>query len=131
MGFDGSNYLVAWADGQRAAVDQGRACRATGTLVLDPGGFIIFSVDKFDWATQPESVAFDGTNYLAVFHRQLDIIGHEWVWERHVSPDGVVLEDGAWLDFGPLDDPAVAAGRTQPPSSPGQTGRTAGSTRGT
>jgi len=127
---DGSSSLVVWADSRNAAKDRLPYCAKCGPppppppppppewdiygarvdgsgAVLDSGGIAIStrSPDQLDPA-----VAFDGTNYLAVWadgpYAQDDIYG------SRVSPGGSVLDPGGIViatGFDDQDAPAVGS----------------------
>ena len=90
LAFDGTNYLVVWED-PRAGTDGGLygARVSPAGDVLDPNGFPISSAPRDQAAPQ---VAFDGTNYLVVWHDgragpfRYDIYG------ARVSTAGTVLD---------------------------------------
>jgi phosphoribosylformylglycinamidine (FGAM) synthase PurS component len=91
ISFDGTNYLVVWHDnrldypyswdiyGARVGVDGG---------VLDPGGIpISTATENQGWPR----VAFDGTNYLVVWHDYRS--AYSWdIYGGRVSVDGSVLD---------------------------------------
>ena len=63
--FGGSTYLVVWA------VPGIRGARVTGEgSVLDPDGIVVSAL-----SAQSPVDAFDGTNYLAVWDNQVDVLG--------------------------------------------------------
>jgi large repetitive protein len=101
--FDGTNYLVAWADG--ASGIRGARVSQAGT-VLDPNG-IAFAASGYDPA-----VAFDGTNYLVVWADSWtdpDDRVFSAIDGARVSPEGFVLGGIAiWTTGGDALAPAVA-----------------------
>jgi hypothetical protein len=84
LAFDGSNFLVVWLDG-RIWGNQNIYCgRVTPSgIVLDTNGIPI-STPPYDLYNP--CVAFDGTNYLTVWHDGSDIYG------TRVSTAGAVLD---------------------------------------
>jgi hypothetical protein len=88
VGFDGSNFLVVWAD-DRAGDGEIYGARVTpqGT-VLDTAGFVIAHAG--DYQAFP-ALAFDGTNFLVV--SEDDRGGDDCdVYGARVTPQGVVLD---------------------------------------
>jgi hypothetical protein len=87
VGFDGTNYLVAW---QRyyGESDIYGARVSPGGVVLDPAGIAIAATGYGEW--QP-AMAFDGTNYLVVYYRG-NSSGWFDVYGVRVSPGGVILD---------------------------------------
>ena len=99
VAFDGTNYLVVWHD-HRNGKDfgiYGTRVDQAGT-VLDPYGFVIS--DTIRQQSYP-SVAFDGTNYLVVWHdirRKTD----SDIYGTRVDPSGMVLDpSGVAISAGP------------------------------
>jgi hypothetical protein len=88
--FDGTNYLVVWADWRNNEVADIYGTRITPSgIVLDPDGIPIST------ANDPQvrcSVAFDGTNYFVVW----DDYRVGWpindIYGARVTTDGVVLD---------------------------------------
>ncbi|MGD9140634.1 MAG: T9SS type A sorting domain-containing protein [bacterium] len=88
VAFDGTNYLVVWADYRsRSSYDVFGARVALDGTVLDPGGFIISAAE--DYQDSP-AVAFDGTNYLVVWTDRRS--GSSDIYGSRVSPGGTVLD---------------------------------------
>jgi hypothetical protein len=87
VGFDGTNFLVAWAD-SRSGLDDIYATRLSpmGT-VLDPGGIAISTAPNEQ--LEP-AVAFDGTNYLVAWGDARS--GEYRVYGARVNPAGNVLD---------------------------------------
>jgi hypothetical protein len=85
--FDGANYLVVWED-HRDGVDVYGARVTPAGIVLDRTGLAISTAAG---AQQSPVVAFDGTNYLVVWHDtrngSLDDI-----YAARVTPAGAVLD---------------------------------------
>ncbi len=89
VAFDGTNYLVVWEDGRTGTYPDIYGARVSKAgLAVDPDGFAI----SMAWHTQARpSLAFDGTNYLVVWH---DFRSNSYysVYFARVSPAGVVLD---------------------------------------
>jgi hypothetical protein len=89
VAFDGTNYLVAWADGRRGDSADVYAARVTkGGDVLDPQGIPL--VVGGDYHFFPVA-AFNGTNYLLVWDDITDS-GMCNIRCARVSPAGRVLD---------------------------------------
>jgi Secretion system C-terminal sorting domain len=107
IAYDGTNYLVVWAD-ERGHEYNIFGTRLTPTgLVLDPAGIPISTAPS--WQSEP-SVAFDGTNYLVVW---LDWrTGYPEIYGARVNQFGSVLDpDGFQISnetFYYKDEPAIA-----------------------
>jgi len=91
LAFDGTNYLVIWYDSREVA----DICDVYGTrvtpegVVLDITGIPIAKPgNNWDWTP---AIAFDGTNYLAVWEDRSDSTWIE-IYGKRVSPSGVVLD---------------------------------------
>jgi hypothetical protein len=72
IGFDGTNYLVAWRDRQAPAGLRGARIRASDGASLDPDAFVIQPSTVDD--VQP-ALAFDGSNHLVVWSDRSRIVG--------------------------------------------------------
>jgi hypothetical protein len=90
IAFDGTNFLVVWADGRNDPMypDTYGARVDTSGNVLDPFGIAISTAPNSQWRP---SVTFDGTNYLVVWEDErngwpLDIYG------ARVDQSGNVLD---------------------------------------
>ena len=93
IAFDGTNYLVIWQDWRNPTWDiYGARVNQSGT-VLDPSGIAISAATNNQ--TNP-SIAFDGTNYLAVWmdKRGDGIYGGLYpdIYSARVTPSGSVLD---------------------------------------
>jgi hypothetical protein len=89
VAFDGTNYLVVWEDGRTGTYTDIYGARVSKSgVALDPDGFAI----SMAWHTQARpAVAFDGTNYLVVWHDYRSNTYYS-VYFARVSPAGVVLD---------------------------------------
>ena len=89
VAFDGTNYLVVWNDGHRLGAGYGEDIY--GQFATKSGALLgsNFVIDQDDYPSDnPTGIAFDGTNYLVVFH---DEINDEWdIYGRSVSTSGSV-----------------------------------------
>ena len=88
-GFDGANFLVVWQDDRNVLGEpdiHGARVTPDGT-VLDTSGFVI-SVSAMGQYTP--AVAFDGTNFLAVWED--DRSGNNDIYGARVTPGGQVLD---------------------------------------
>ncbi len=89
VAYDGTNYLVAWADGRAGGASDIYGARVTSAgTVLDPSGIAISTGESYEG--EP-AVAFDGANYLVVWDdrrsgRLPDVYG------ARVTPEGVLLD---------------------------------------
>jgi hypothetical protein len=110
VGFDGTNYLVAWTHGSGADIYCARI--ASDGTVLDPNGI---PVSTATGDQQNVAVGFDGTNYLLVWQDQRD--GGWDIYGSRVTPAGVVLDPNGILlsNAGPNPPPPPPP---PPPSSP-------------
>jgi hypothetical protein len=107
VAFDGTNYLVVWQDNRGTGFDlYGVRVSASGT-VLDASGLVISSAIGHQ---RNPAVAFDGTNYLAVWEDTRNGPSPD-IFAARVSPAGAVL-DASGLPlcqrFSPQEHPAVA-----------------------
>lgn len=107
IAFDGTNYLVAWADFRDWSYDIYVTRLTKSGVVLDPAGIPV-AIAAGD--QNSVAVAFDGTNYLLAWRdgrngTYTDIYG------ARVSPAGVVLDpDGIQISIAPNHQyaPAIA-----------------------
>ncbi len=84
---DGANCLVAWEDGRNGSRDI-YAARVNGAGgVLDASGIAVYA-SAYD--QESPSVAFDGTNYLVVWHDGRN--GSRDIYGARVATDGSVLD---------------------------------------
>jgi hypothetical protein len=87
VAFDGFNYIVAWQDLRSASNDIYAARVASDGAVLDTAGVLVSDAD--DSQTIP-ALAFDGTNFLAVWKDLRSTSGD--IYGARIGPDGVVLD---------------------------------------
>jgi hypothetical protein len=104
ISFDGTNFLVAWADTRPADLEADvYATRVSpGGAVLDPGGFAVATGTGHQG---PAAISFDGTNHLVLWSTS----GGRMRGNR-VTRAGAVL-DGAGIAIAQtpdLDNPSVA-----------------------
>jgi hypothetical protein len=87
LAFEGANFLVAWHDERTSHYSDIYGARVTpaGT-VLDTAGIAISTAGSFQ---QRPSLAFDGTNFLAVWQ---DARSGWDIYGARVTPAGVVLD---------------------------------------
>jgi len=97
VAFDATNYLVVWQDRRDGCDIYGARIDRDGT-VLDPAGISISTATNFQLSP---SIAFDGTNYLVVWH---DYRSGVDIYGSRVSQAGVVLEPAGILISGAPDD---------------------------
>jgi len=88
LAFDGTNYVVVWQDLRSGTADIYGARVATDGTVLDGTGF---AVSTATGAQEWPAVAFDGTNYLAVWQ---DKRGGPYadIYGARVAKDGSVVD---------------------------------------
>lgn len=103
IAFDGTNYLVAWQDSQLGTVDIVGTRLSTSTTVLDPAGLAIYVGAN----TQSNvRLAFDGTNYLALWDD-----GSTEVHGRRVTTAGALLDGAGFVVAGaPATSSATRSG---------------------
>ncbi|UCD19457.1 MAG: T9SS type A sorting domain-containing protein [candidate division WOR-3 bacterium] len=91
VAFDGANYLVVWQD-ERYDMDIYGARVSQNGEVLDFGGFPI-SNNIFPESPEGDpSIAFDGTNYLVVWHVLYEGAEESNIYGARVTPDALVLD---------------------------------------
>jgi len=89
VAFDGTDYLVAWQDRRTGDFDIYAARVTPSGDVLDTVGIPVSRAP--DWQTEP-AVAFDGTNYLVVWHDARS--SRPGAYCARVTTAGVVLDTG-------------------------------------
>jgi hypothetical protein len=91
VAFDGTNYLVSWQDNRNGHSDIYGARVGQDGTVLDPLGIAISMADSNQLCS---SIAFDGTNYLVVWHDKRNGSGFTRcdIYGARVSQDGTILD---------------------------------------
>ena len=112
LAFDGTNFLVVWDDYRSGSSPDVYGARVTpqGT-VLDPSGFVISQAAGYQ---EYPSVAFDGTNFLAVWEDYRDGDTSD-IYGARVTPQGTVLDPSGFVisqAAGYQEHPAVAVDGT-------------------
>jgi hypothetical protein len=114
IGFDGTNYLVAWTKGPFGSGDIYCARVAPDGTVLD-----LASIPVSTAAGDQHGVAveFDGTNYLVAWQ---DHRGEDWdVYGARVTPAGQVLDqEGILISTQPAGPPPPPPPPAPPPPPP-------------
>ncbi len=107
VAFDGTNYLVVWADRRNGSDPDIYGCRVSSSgTILDPAGI---AISKAGGDQTHPWVAFDGTNYLVVWVDNRS--GSADIYGCRVSQSGIVLDpDGIAISTGGDDQesPSVA-----------------------
>jgi hypothetical protein len=88
IGFDGTNYMVVWQDLRSGSSDIYAARVSKTGTVLDPGGIAVTTAPNLQ--AYP-AIAFDGTNYMVVWHDERNS-SHYDLYGARVSKAGVVLD---------------------------------------
>lgn len=87
--YGGSSYFVAWNDTRNSWNNDIYGARvATNGGVTDPTGILMSSAPNTQYAP---AVAYDGTNYLVVWHDYRSTINYD-IYGTRVGPDGTVLD---------------------------------------
>ncbi|HTW92002.1 MAG TPA: hypothetical protein VMH22_09870 [bacterium] len=90
VSFDGTNFLVVWQDTRNGSTSDIYGARVTpGRTVLDPSGFVISQAIN---RQRSPALAFDGSNYLAVWQDDRDTGTLFDIFGARVSPGGTVLD---------------------------------------
>ena len=90
VAFDGDNYLVAWEDSYQGAWSSILGARVTTSGTLPDTQVIPISLAP-DWQLSPD-LAFDGTDFLAVWRDWRSGITLYDIYASRVTPSGAVLE---------------------------------------
>ncbi|MEO0067797.1 MAG: hypothetical protein ABIK23_01530 [candidate division WOR-3 bacterium] len=108
VAFDGTNYLVVWADDRNGDYDiYGARVSPQGT-VLDTDGIAISTIVR---EQSYPAITFDGTNYLVVWADKRGVSGYADIYGARVHPTGTVLDPvGIPISTAPYEQsyPAVA-----------------------
>jgi hypothetical protein len=89
VGFDGTNYLVIWADERNGSSDiYGTRASQSGT-VLEPNGVLITALAN---EQRRPSVAFDGSNYFVVWEDWRSGYAKSDIYGARVSQSGSMLD---------------------------------------
>lgn len=108
--WDGSQYFLVWRDDRNGRDDVYGARVSSSGVVLDPDGILISDATGDKWG---QDVAFDGTNYLAVWVDYRN--GGQDIYGARVSQGGVLLDpNGIALCTEPFDQepPHIAFGNS-------------------
>jgi phosphoribosylformylglycinamidine (FGAM) synthase PurS component len=90
VAFDGTNYLVVWADKRNNAWDiYGTRISQSGS-VLEPNGIALSTATNYQEAP---AIAFDGTNYLVVWEDKRGGTYYD-IYGTRVNQSGTVLNPG-------------------------------------
>lgn len=113
VAFDGTNFLVAWADGRHAGNGAIYAARVSGAgAVLEPSGIL---VSRGSLPKSLPSVAHNGTSYLIVWEEMRTSTNSD-IYAARVNNAGTVLDASARIissSTAHQTEPVVAAGGGQ------------------
>lgn len=104
IAFDGTNYMVAWADFRDWSYDAYVARVNKSGVVLDPAGI---PVSKATGDENSLAIAFDGTNYMVMWRDErngtyTDIYGARVSTSGAVlDPDGIAISTAAGHQYAP------------------------------
>ena len=88
VAFDGTNYLVVWEDRRSGLYSDIYGTRVNQSgMVLDPAGIIISTAENNQGVP---SIAFDGVNYLVVWHDYRT--GRPRIYGTRVNQSGMILD---------------------------------------
>ena len=110
VAFDGTNALVIWSDGRSGNGDIYGARVSQAGTVLDPQGIAVSTNSSTQFLAD---VAFDGSNYMAVWRDERAGIDQYDIYGARISPAGTVLDNaGIPIATGPASQewPSVAGG---------------------
>jgi len=88
VGFDGTNYLVAWSDDRNGDHDIYAARVSEAGALLDTAALAISTADSMQ---NYPAISFDGTNFLVAWEDERDDRFCD-VYATRVTPDGEVLD---------------------------------------
>lgn len=109
--FDGTRFVVVWADGRpRAGADIYGARVATDGTVLDPEGFAVCTATGSQTAP---SLAFDGTNYLVAFEDDRGPAVQTDIYAARFDSAGTALDPDGVLVVVEGSHPAAAFGSSR------------------
>jgi phosphoribosylformylglycinamidine (FGAM) synthase PurS component len=89
VAFDGTNALVVWSDGRSGNGDIYGARVSQAGSVLDPQGIAISTNSSTQFQAD---VAYDGSNYMAVWRDERAGIEHYDIYGARISPAATVLD---------------------------------------
>jgi hypothetical protein len=104
IAFDGTNYLVVWADNRNGSSDIYGTRVAADGQVLDPDGILISAALSAQWEV---AVAFGDTAYLVTWTDYRD--GNHNIYASRVAVDGAVLDTAGIMVSGAPGEQSHAA----------------------
>jgi len=93
LGFDGTNYLVVWDDDLLGYADIFGARVSQAGVVLEPSRIPISTAASYQ---ELPAVAFDGTNFLAVWQDYRNGVDYD-IYGARVTPAGTVLDPSGFV----------------------------------